>query len=146
MEITKAVKPFIRRGWPNICGNRVYIQWRSKLKNNLEFPKFQDHCLVYEVMLTWVKAQFFKHISWGKYILKHCIKNLKENFEKEHWSNLENNLRYLPVISVNLTTGANFLNYLTALLSRFYWLCKMMRCSEVTPLIEGCPDEWNQQP
>ncbi len=25
MEITKVVKPFIRRGWPNTFGNIVYI-------------------------------------------------------------------------------------------------------------------------
>ncbi len=25
MEITKVVKPFIKRGWPNTFGNRVYI-------------------------------------------------------------------------------------------------------------------------
>ncbi len=25
MEITKGVKPFIRRGWPNTFGNIVYV-------------------------------------------------------------------------------------------------------------------------
>ncbi len=27
MEITKVVKPFIRRGWPNTFGNIVYIMY-----------------------------------------------------------------------------------------------------------------------
>ncbi len=26
MEITKVVKPFIRRGWPNTFGNIVYVK------------------------------------------------------------------------------------------------------------------------
>ncbi len=33
MEITKVVKPFIRRGWPNTFGNIVYI----KEKKNYSF-------------------------------------------------------------------------------------------------------------
>ncbi len=28
MEITKVVKPFIRRGWPNTFGNIVYIHFQ----------------------------------------------------------------------------------------------------------------------
>ncbi len=31
MEITKVVKPFIRRGWPNAFGNIVYVQWGKKV-------------------------------------------------------------------------------------------------------------------
>ncbi len=128
------------------CGLNIYTV-EIKIKEQIKEQQFRGHCLVlFEVMLTWVKTQFFKHISWVKYILKHSIQNLNENFEKEHWSKLENNLRYLPVISVNLAPGANFLNYLTALLSSFHWLCKMVRCSEVTPPTAGGPDEGKQQP
>ncbi len=50
-----------------------HIQWRSKL--DLQFPKFQGHCLLlFEVILAGVEGQFLKHISKVKYILKHSIK------------------------------------------------------------------------
>ncbi len=32
MEITKVVNPFIRREWPNILGNIVYIQIHNLIK------------------------------------------------------------------------------------------------------------------
>ncbi len=32
MEITKIVKPFIRRGWPNTFGNIVYLSNNKKAK------------------------------------------------------------------------------------------------------------------
>ncbi len=36
---------------------------RSKSENNLQFPKFHGHCLVlFQVILTGVEGQFFKHI------------------------------------------------------------------------------------
>ncbi len=38
MEMTKAVKPFIRRGWPNTFGNIVYIV----INLTLSFFKFKS--------------------------------------------------------------------------------------------------------
>ncbi len=56
-----------------------YVQWRSKLEN-LQFPKFQGHCLVlFEVIITGVEGQFFKHISLINFTLKHSIKNSDQN-------------------------------------------------------------------
>ncbi len=64
MEITKVVKPFIRRGWPNTFGNIVYIffihvSWI-----------FSSHALVLSV--TWIRNSiclifveteiFFQHL------------------------------------------------------------------------------------
>ncbi len=38
-----------------------HIQWRSKLQNNLQFAKFQGHCLLlFEVILTGGEGQFLK--------------------------------------------------------------------------------------
>ncbi len=52
MEITKVVKPFIRRGWPNTFGNIVYMQnWRATCK--------RSPLLYFSVKITEILLEFF---------------------------------------------------------------------------------------
>ncbi len=50
MEITKVVKPFIRKGWPNTFGNIVYIKWKIYVLGyfNINMYTYVEYIQIYE--------------------------------------------------------------------------------------------------
>ncbi len=115
----------------NICVH--YVQWRWKLENNL-FPKFRGHCLVlFEVILTAVKTQFFKHIYLVKYILKRSIKTEMRHFLLPPRLLLVLIWHLLLILLIMCQTLFNWQSILPVFTD---WLCKMVSCSKVTETLQ----------
>ncbi len=61
MEITKVIKPFIKRGWPNTFGNIVYIYIDTYI--NMDFAFVEWMIYIYSRQYTMFTAQY--SIKWA---------------------------------------------------------------------------------
>ncbi len=75
MEITKVVKPFIRRGWPNTFGNKVYVKIIMRLnvlyRNVTMFMKWR----CYKVVRS-ISKHTYNDYNVG--VLQACMKHTEE--------------------------------------------------------------------